>query len=172
MKRKVKVVFKKGRYVKTREGTEVIKIARSIYNGLRPLTYRQEIVGSIRRKNLNPVDVDIVVIPRNKSKVIEYLKRKGKYLQGGDKRASFNIKGVKVELYFATKKGWGAHLLTYTGPFQYNIGLRMLAKRKGCLLNQYGLFNKNNKKYIAGTTEQSIYNALGKKWKSPELRGK
>jgi len=169
---KTKVVFKKGRYVKTRAGAEVIKIARAVYNGLRPLTYKQEIVGSIRRKKLNPVDVDIVVIPKNKEKIVKHLNKKGKYLQGGDKRVSFNIKGVKVEIYFATKKSWGAHLLTYTGPFQYNIGLRMLAKRKGYLLNQYGLFNKKDNKYIAGATEESVYKVLGKKWKKPELRGK
>lgn len=170
--KKVKVVFKKGRYVKTRAGEEVIQIGRAIYNGLRPLTHKQEIVGSIRRKSPSPVDVDIVVIPKSKKKIIKHLNKKGKYLQGGDKRVSFNIKGVKVEIYFATKKSWGAHLLTYTGPFQSNIGLRSLAKRKNYLLNQYGLFNKKNKKYIAGKTEESIYKVLGKKWKEPELRGK
>ncbi len=135
---KTKVVFKKGRYVKTLTGKEVIKIAKSISNSLKPLTYQQEIVGSIRRKSLKPIDVDIVVIPRSKNKIVQHLTKKGKYLQGGDKRVSFKIKGVKIELYFATKKTWGAHLMTYTGPFQYNIGLRMLAKRKGYLLNQYG----------------------------------
>lgn len=169
---KTKVVFKKGRYVKTRAGKEVIKIARNIYNGLRPLTYKQEIVGSIRRKSPKPVDADIVVIPKNKQKIVKHLSKKGKYLQGGDKRVSFNIEGVKVELYFTNKKSWGAHLLTYTGPFQYNIGLRMVAKRKGYFLNQYGLFNKKDNKHLAGTTEESIYKALGKKWKAPELRGK
>jgi DNA polymerase (family 10) len=167
---KTKVVFKKGRYVKTREGKEVIKIARSISRGLKALTYRQEIVGSIRRKLPAPVDVDIVVIAKSREKVVRYLSGKGKYLQGGDKRASFNIKGVKVEVYFAHKKSWGAHLISYTGPFEYSIGLRMMAKRKGYLLNQYGLFK--NKKYIAGETEESIYKVFGKKWKEPSLRGK
>ena len=169
---KTKVVFKKGRYVKTRAGKEVIKIARAVSKSLKPLTYNQEIVGSIRRKSPKPVDADIVVIPKSKKKIVEYLGKKGKYLQGGDKRVSFNIKGVKVEIYFATKKSWGAHLLAYTGPFQYSIGLRMMAKRKGYLLNQYGLFNKKNKKYIAGATEESVYKVFGKKWKEPELRGK
>ncbi len=169
---KVKVVFKKGRYVKTKSGPEVVKIAKSIFMGLKPLTHNQEIVGSIRRKSVSPVDVDIVVIPKSKKKIVSHLSKKGKYLQGGDKRVVFNIKGVKVEIYFAAKKSWGAHLLTYTGPFQSNIGLRSLAKRKGYLLNQYGLFNKKNGKYIAGKTEESIYKALGKKWKEPELRGK
>ena len=58
--------------------------------------------------------------------------------------------------------------MTYTGPAGYNIGLRTVAKKKGLLLNQYGLFK--NKKHIAGKTERSIYTALGKKYKIPELR--
>jgi len=169
---KTKVVFKKGRYVKTLKGKEVIKIAKSISKSLRRLAYNLEIAGSIRRKSPSPIDVDIVLIPKSKKKIIEYLTKKGKYLQGGDKKAAFNIKGVKLEVYFATKKTWGAHLISYTGPFQYSIGLRMLAKRKGYLLNQYGLFTKKYNKYISGKTEKSIYKALGKKWKAPELRGK
>jgi len=170
MKQKLRVVFKKGKFVKTRVGKEVLKIANNIYKSLKPLTYRQEIVGSIRRKQKNPIDIDIVLIPKSKNKIVEHLKNKGKYLQGGEKRVSFKIKGVKAELYFANNKSWGAHLMTYTGPFQYNIGLRMKAKNKGLLLNQYGLFK--NKKQIAGSTELSIYKALGKHYKEPELRGK
>jgi len=172
MKRKIKVVFKKGRYVKTRKGADVIKIAKNIARGLKPLTYKQEIVGSIRRKSPSPIDIDIIVIPRSKKKIIQHLSRKGKYLQGGEKRVSFKIKDVKTEIYFATNKSWGAHLMTYTGPFQYNIGLRMKAKNNGLLLNQYGLFKKGNNKYLAGATELSIYKALGKHYKEPELRGK
>ena len=170
MKSKFKIVFKKGRYVKTRPGKEVLNIAKSTYNSLKPLTYRQEIVGSIRRKKPNPIDIDIILIPKSKKKIIGYLSKKGKYLQGGEKRVSFKIKGVKVEIYFANNKSWGAHLMTYTGPFQYNIGMRMKAKKQGLLLNQYGLFKKD--KQIAGTTELSIYKALNKHYKEPELRGK
>jgi len=169
MKTKLKTVFKKGRYIKTRQGKEVIKLATSISKALKPLTYRLEIVGSIRRKSPSPIDIDIVVIPRSKNKIIIHLKKKGTYLQGGEKRASFKIKSVKVEIYFANKSSWGAHMMTYTGPFQYNIGLRMKAKNKGLLLNQYGLFRKN--KQIAGSTELSIYKALGKHYKEPQLRG-
>jgi DNA polymerase/3'-5' exonuclease PolX len=36
-------------------------------------------------------------------------------------------------------------------------------------LSQYGLFKDG--KMIAGETEESIYNALGKKWKEPCRRG-
>jgi len=161
-------VFKKGRYVKTKKGSEVIKIGNSILKNLKKICYRAEIVGSIRRGKKNPVDVDIVVIPKNKQKVRDYLAKKGKFIQGGEKRTAFDVKGVKVEVYFAASLSWGAHIMTYTGSAGYNIGLRMFAKKNGFLLNQYGLFK--NKKYIAGKTEKSIYKALGKKYKEPWLR--
>ena len=60
-------------------------------------------------------------------------------------------------------------LLTYTGPFGLNIGLRILARKKSMLLNQYGLFTRD-RKYLAGKTETEIYKKLGKKYKAPELR--
>ena len=161
-------VLKKGRYVITRKGSIVISLSKKLCSDLKPLCKKIEIAGSIRRKELSPVDIDIVLIPKDKQKIFDYLKTKGKYLQGGEKRVTFRIQGVKVEIYYADSKNWGAMLMAYTGPFGSNIGLRSIAKRKGLLLNQYGLFC--NGKYVVGKTEKSVYNALGKKYKSPKLR--
>ena len=61
-------------------------------------------------------------------------------------------------------------LLSYTGPFGAEIGYRVIARKKGMLLNQYGLFDRKTGKYIAGKTEAEIYKALGKNYKEPELR--
>ena len=165
---KKRVVFKKGRYNVTRQGSFVISLSKKLFKGLKPLSKKIAIAGSIRRKEKNPVDIDIVLIPKNKQKIVDYLGTKGKYLQGGDKRVSFRIQGVKTEIYYADQENWGAMLMAYTGPAGSSIGLRVLAKRKGYLLNQYGLFH--NRRRIAGKTEKSIYKALNKKYKSPELR--
>ena len=170
MKIKKRVVFKKGRYVTTRKGSFVINLSKKIYSGLKPLSKRIIIAGSIRRKNPKPIDIDIMLIPKSTQKIIEYLKTKGKFMQGGEKRSTFKIQGVKVEIYYTTAKNWGASLMSYTGPPGSNIGLRIIARKKGYLLNQYGLFNRKNKRFIVGTTEKSIYKALGKKYKSPSLR--
>ena len=59
-------------------------------------------------------------------------------------------------------------LLAYSTRFGESIGLRVIAKRKGMKLNQYGLFKDG--KRIAGKTEKEIYHALGREWKSPEKR--
>jgi DNA polymerase (family 10) len=166
---KKRVVLKKGRIIVTRRGNVVIHLANKIVKSIRPFCSRIEIVGSIRRKEKNPVDTDIVLIPKNREKLEEFMKKKWKYLQGGEKKSSWKIEGVKVELYYTNKEEWGATLLAYSSEFGAGIGLRMVAKRKGMKLSQHGLFNKSGRR-IAGRSEEQIYHALGRPWKKPENR--
>jgi DNA polymerase (family X) len=163
-----RVILKKGKIMVTRKGRVVIKLSERIFNYLKPFSKRIEIAGSIRRKEKNPVDIDIVLIPKDRIKLEESLKQKGRFMQGGEKKSRWRIEGVNVELYYANEEEWGATLLAYSSKFGAGIGLRMIAKRKGFKLNQYGLFKKG--KRIAGKTEQEIYHALGRDWKSPNRR--
>ncbi len=164
-----RIVFKKGRIVVTRKGGFVINLAGRIVKSLRPLCSRIEAVGSIRRKEKNPVDIDIVLIPKNREKIEELMRKKGKFIQGGEQKSRWRIEGVNVELYYTNKEEWGAALLAYSSKFGAGIGLRMIAKRKGFKLSQHGLFNKKGKR-IAGHSEEQIYHALGRPWKTPEHR--
>lgn len=155
----------------TRKGSFVLKLANKIYRELKPYCSRIEIGGSIRRKEKNPVDIDIILIPRNensKGKIEELLRKKGKFILGGEKRAAFRVQGVKVELYFTNSQEFGAALLAYSSETGASIGLRVVAKKIGFKLNQHGLFKKG--KFVAGRTEKEIYNALGRPWKPPEKR--
>jgi len=160
---------KKGeKIVTTRKGSVVLRLAKKVVVWLKPYCRRIEIVGSIRRKEQNPVDIDIVLIPKDKDKLKEFLSKKGKYLQGGEHESTWRIEGVKVELYYTIAEEWGASLLAYSSKTGSGIGLRMVAKRKGFKLNNHGLFK--GKKRIAGKTEREIYKALGRPWKPPEKR--
>lgn len=152
------------------KGDKVLNLAEKIEKKLKPFCSKIEIAGSIRRHEKNPVDIDIVLIPKNKDKLEDFIKTKldGKFLQGGKHESTWKIGGVKVELYYTTKDEWGAELLAYSGKKGSNIGLRLVAKRKGFKLTQHGLF-KGNKK-IAGKTEREIYEALGRPYKKPENR--
>jgi len=168
---KVRHLIKKGKYVTTRKGNFVINLSKKITRELKPYVRKIEVVGSIRRKEEDPVDIDIVLIPKteeDKEKLEILLKKKGRFLQGGEKRASFSIEGVKVELYYTVPEEWGAALLAYSSEFGASIGLRVVAKKKGFKLNQHGLFRHG--KRIAGKTEEEIYHALGRPWKPPEKR--
>ncbi len=162
-------VLKKGKIVVTRRGNVVIHLAKKIVKTLKPFCSRIQIVGSIRRKEKNPVDIDIALIPKNekdKDKIGKILKEEGKFIQGGEKRATFRINGIKVELYYTNSEEWGATLLAYSSQFGAGIGLRMVAKRKGMKLSQHGLFSKSGRR-IAGKTERQIYHALGRPYKEP-----
>ncbi len=163
-----RIVFKKGRIIVTRKGSFVIKLSNQILKYLKPFCRRIEIAGSIRRKEKNPVDIDIILIPKNRIKLEELMKQKGRFIQGGEKKSRWRIEGVNLELYYTTEEEWGAMLLAYSSRFGASIGLRVIAKRKGMKLNQYGLFKDG--KRIAGKTEKEIYHALGREWKSPEKR--
>ena len=161
-------VFKKGKYIITRKGSFVLHLANKIVAYLKPYSKKIEIVGSIRRKEKNPIDIDIVLIPKDREKLENFMRKKGKFIQGGEKKSRWKVEGVKVELYYTTPESLGATLLAYSSKFGAGIGLRVVARKKGFKLNQYGLFKKEKK--IAGKTEQEIYKALGRPWKKAEDR--
>ena len=108
---KTRRVLKKGKFVITRKGKFVLSLSEKIIKSIKPYCKKIQIVGSIRRKERNPVDIDIALIPKNetyKEKIKESLSRKGKFVQGGEKRATFRIEGVKVELYYTAEIEVGA----------------------------------------------------------------
>jgi DNA polymerase (family X) len=149
-------------------GVYVYSLAKELERNLSKYCKKIEVAGSIRRKEKNPRDIDIVLIPKDREKILEILNKKGKFLQGGEKRSTFKINRIKVELYYTTPQSWGATLLAYSSRKGSAIGLRIFARFRGFKLNQYGLFKKG--KMIAGKTEQEIYKALGKRYKQPKDR--
>jgi len=89
----------------------------------------------------------------------------------GEKQISFTVGDTQVDLYLTPERHFGAMLLFLTGPAGYNIWMRKLAKDKGYLLNQWGLWDRRSGELIA-STEEEIYSALGTPYEPPELRGK
>jgi DNA polymerase (family 10) len=150
-----------------KRGEHVISLSKRLVKQLKPYCKRIEIAGSIRRKEKNPKDIDIVLISKNKNKFVDFLKTKGKYLQGGEHESTWRIEGVKVELYYTNSEEWGAELLAYSSKKGSGIGLRIVARLKGFKLNNHGLFNRKTEKRVAGKTEREIYQALNRKYKEP-----
>lgn len=151
-----------------KRGSHVIKLSKRMVNYLKSYCKKIKIVGSIRRKETNPEDIDIVLIPKNREKIQEAMMKKGKFVQGGEHESTWRIEGVKVELYYTVPEEWGAALLAYSSKAGSGIGLRTIAKRKGFKLNNHGLFK--GKKRVAGETEREIYKALKRPYKKPENR--
>jgi len=151
-------------------GNRVLSLANKIVKLIKPFCRRVEIVGSIRRGEKNTRDIDIVLIPKNQEKVEEMMSRKGKFIQGGEKKSRWRIEGVQIEFYYTDEKEWGAALLAYSSRKGAGIGLRIVAILKGFKLNQHGLFRRKTGIRVAGKTEKEIYHALGREWKKPEER--
>jgi len=147
---------------------DVKKLAEKIVKYLKPYCKRIQIVGSIRRKEEKPGDIDIVLIPKNIEKLVEAMKKKGKFLQGGEHESTWRVESVRVELYYTTSDEFGAELLAYSSRKSSGIGLRMVAKRLGFKLNNHGLFK--GRKRIASKTEREIYRAMDRPYKRPEER--
>lgn len=166
----IRTVFKKGKTYRTRSPAEVIALARQMKTSLKPYAKKIEIVGSIRRKRPDPVDVDIVMVPKDKLKVAEVLEKKGKLMSKGSESIAVNVEGVKVDLRFSPKEEWSTQLLTYTGPHGGNIGMRKVAQKKGWKLSQHGLYDRAGKR-IPVSSEREVYDKLGIIYRSPEERG-
>lgn len=156
------VVEKKGKKVRARPKAEMLALAAKVKDAVQPFSERVEVAGSIRRR-ATPLDIDVVVVPKDKERIKQAIKKLGgKVKASGDRQFFADVEGVGVDIFFATEDDFGAQLMTRTGSANYNIGLRKKAREQGRILNQYGLFDKKTGRRLAGKTEASIYKALGR----------
>jgi DNA polymerase (family 10) len=78
------------------------------------------------------------------------------------------IGSVRVKLRVVPGVSFGAAWLYYTGSTAHFDRLRKLARERGLLLNDHGLFR--GEQLLAAVTEEEIYEALDLPWIPPELR--
>lgn len=128
---------------------------------------RVEVCGSIRRGKREVGDLDLVVDGDLQVLVGD---PRWSWVEGGQAKCTLDFRGAQVNLLRSDDDSWGAAILYFTGPHDYNIGYRAMAKRKGMLLNEKGLWKDGRR--VAGRTEGEIYTALGREYKRPEERGK
>lgn len=142
--------------------------ARRLCSFLLASGFRQvEVCGSVRRAKPEVGDLDLVVAGE-----LDWLREPAcpwRYVDGGDRKATIEFQGMQVNIVRAEPEEWGAALLYFTGPQQYNIAYRARAKRMGLKLNEHGLWRGEHR--VAGRTEEEVYQALGKEWKEPAMRG-
>ncbi|BCX15573.1 MAG: DNA polymerase/3'-5' exonuclease PolX [Candidatus Parcubacteria bacterium] len=131
------------------------------------------VAGSYRRFKETIGDIDILVVTKNIKQFTDYFlnyKDIQDVYAKGDKKIMVRLENnVDVDIRVFDKESFGAALCYFTGSKDHNIALRKLALKKGWKLNEYGLFDRNNRK-IAGATEEEIYAKLGLQFIPPELR--
>lgn len=131
------------------------------------------ICGSFRRRKETIGDIDILAVSNNPREVMNYfvsMPLVEKVIAKGETKSMVRLEvGIDADLRVVPEKSFGAALQYFTGSKDHNIELRKIAIKKGWKLNEYGLFDKNNK-FLAGRTEEEIYKKLGLDWMPPEMR--
>ncbi len=127
--------------------------------------------GSLRRGKSTIGDIDVLSTDPTASEVIESYPDVAQKLESGPKRTSVKLTGgAQVDVRVFQKGEYGAALIYFTGSKDHNIALRNIAIKRGMKLNEYGLFNVETKKSVAGETEEAVYAKLGLEFIPPELR--
>ena len=133
-----------------------------------------DIAGSLRRMKETIGDIDILASSEHNSEVMNYFTDypdvQRVLLKGNTKTSVILNDGLQVDLRVVKKDSYGAALQYFTGSKEHNVKMRSLAIKKGLKLNEYGLFNKKNNKFIVGKNEEEVYKKLGLNYIEPELR--
>jgi DNA polymerase/3'-5' exonuclease PolX len=77
---------------------------------------------------------------------------------------------IRIDIRYIPFESIYYAILYFTGSKDFNIKIRNLANSLGYKLNEYGLYNKNNNKFIHANTEKNIFDILMLDYIPPELR--
>ncbi len=141
-----------------------------------PGVKRVEIAGSIRRGKETIGDVDILCEAADGKSVVEaftsldFVKR---VLASGATKGSITVEQrgggeLQVDLRVVEHDAFGAALQYFTGSKEHNVRLREMAVRRKWRLNEYGLYDGDDR--IAGADEADIYRKLDLPLIPAELR--
>jgi len=132
------------------------------------------IAGSLRRRKETIGDIDILVSSSEPDMIMdafsEYHLVDEIMLKGKTKTSVRLNDGIQVDLRVVEKKSFGSALQYFTGSKEHNVLLRSLALKNDMKLNEYGVFSKGTDEYLAGKTEQKVYETIGLPFIPPELR--
>lgn len=134
--------------------------------------------GSLRRGRETIGDVDILVAGKNCEAIIDRFTQFPEVesvLAHGDTKGSVQLKsGLQIDLRVVEEKSFGAALQYFTGSKEHSVALRSRAQKMGYTINEYGLFKVDKKgekeEWLAGRTEEEIYERLKLQFIPPELR--
>ncbi len=157
---------------------QAAEAAEIVCNFLKGLTdvEKIQVAGSFRRRAETIGDVDILVVSSKGEKVISSFtsaKFVEEVLASGTTKGSAIIKTstspVHVDVRVVPAESFGAACQYFTGSKQHNVRLREIALKAKMKLNEYGLFDKQDK-MVAGAVEKDIYKKLGLDYIAPLLR--
>jgi DNA polymerase (family 10) len=144
------------------------------YLSKNPHVQKIEIAGSLRRKTETVKDIDIIgcCLQKDRDAVMAYFiayEEKFSIINQGTTKSSIILNnGITAELRLVGDTEFPFLLQYNTGSKDHNTHLRRIAKSRNLKLNEYGLFEGENR--IACQNEKEIYQALDLIYIPPELR--
>jgi DNA polymerase (family 10) len=136
---------------------------------------RMSVAGSLRRMRDTVGDIDILATAEDREAVMKAFKSMPEVrdvVAAGDTKATVRVEAsgrlIQVDLRILDEASWGAGLLYFTGSKDHNIHLRGMAQERGLKLNEYGLFQEDER--IPLPEEEDAYDALGLPWIPAEMR--
>ena len=129
--------------------------------------------GSFRRMKETVGDIDYVVVSDIPEKVMDYFVKMpevDEVISRGSSKTFVRLNnGMDVDLLVVPQESFGSSLQYFTGNKEHGVAMRKIALAKGLHLNEWGIFD-NDKKRVAGFTEEEVYQALELDWIPPEMR--
>ena len=157
---------------------EILPMAEKFIKYIKQIPHTEEVLiaGSLRRRKETIGDIDIVVAASelHRKNVIDRILIYNdirRVLVKGNSKISILIGNnpIQCDIRMIEMDSLGSALLYFTGSKEHNIQLRLIAKKRGWKINEYGLFDQKGKK-IAGRTETEMYHGLGLCFIPPEKR--
>lgn len=149
--------------------------AEGLLTGLRKISCvtAAEAAGSLRRRCDTVGDIDLLVSTRDPERVMRALPEVASVaatVSEGHTKATLRLAdGMNVDVRVVPPEAFGAALHYFTGSKTHNIALRTRAARMGIKLNEYGVFDRADRR-IGGAREEDVFNAVGLPFIPPELR--
>jgi DNA polymerase (family 10) len=142
-----------------------------------------ELAGSIRRWKPTIGDVDVLVGSDDGESVVEEFTdwpEADGVIEAGETKASLRVGEVRIDLRVVAATEFGSALQYFTGSRDHNVALRNRAIERDLKMNEYGVFDVSEVEdpdagqrvgeRVAGSTEESMYEALDLQWIPPEMR--
>jgi DNA polymerase (family X) len=130
-------------------------------------------VGSFRRMKETVGDIDYLVLSDAPEIVMDYfasMPEVDEVIGKGPSKTFVKLNnGMDADLLVVPKESFGSALQYFTGSKEHDVALRKIAISKNLRLNEWGVYDKKNRR-VAGSTEEGIYNKLGLDWIPPEIR--
>ena len=130
--------------------------------------------GSLRRRKEVIKDVDILVAAKEQDRksLGDYFRafpRVEEVIAQGETKISVRLDlGINVDLRLVSESEFPYALHHFTGSKAHNTKMRQMAKKKGLKINEYGIFDGDER--IPAKTEADLFKVLGLSMIPPELR--